>query len=355
MEGKKKNFLENLRLKTKFGRVKKPGKKELAKQGRNLASRRSISVPDLHLVPGETFSSDSGLLSIESFGVSPRLSDTDSNASSSGADGLHFADRLYETIHETAKLPRDHSAGALGRFSVPNEAITFHDEPDNVKDPGSEGKMNWTPGPLYAQVDKRGQGNVPTFTFDPVPAPRTVTNTQVLSPVPDVVKRESFFGEDRASVSEVLAGVVARAGSLGEQGKPNIERKIQSFEKKKSSSDKGSPPTRRKNALVPSSICLTLDPLGAPLESGEGTSMDSACGTPSEEQANMPWTTDSEEPDREPFSPFMMRQVYTEEASFEAQNEEGLEELEVSFNMHTVFNYRGFKIYLKFTHCRFDI
>lgn len=324
MEGKKKNFFENWRFKKL--NLKKPGKKPLAKQGRNLANRRSISVPDLHLVPGEAFPMDT-----DSFGISPRLSDTDSNASGSGTDGLHFADRLYETIPETtAKLHRDHSAGGFGRHSVPNEAMTVHEETDAVVDPGSEDKVDPTPGALYAQVDKRGQGNVPTLTLAPVPAPRSVsTNVQVLSPMPDLVKRESLTGEDRPA-SDVLAGAVARASSLGDQVKPNIERRVQSFEQKRSSSDKGSPPARRKNALVPNSISLTLDSLGTPLESGDGTSVESACGTPSEEQINMAWMTDSEELDREPFSPLMKR-FYAEQALLEAQNEEGLEDLEVSF------------------------
>ncbi|KAL3061588.1 hypothetical protein OYC64_009700 [Pagothenia borchgrevinki] len=58
MEVKKKNFLGNLRLKTKLVNLKKPGRKKLAQQGRKLAHRRSISVPDLRFVPDESFPAD---------------------------------------------------------------------------------------------------------------------------------------------------------------------------------------------------------------------------------------------------------------------------------------------------------
>lgn len=81
-----------------------------------------------------------------------------------------------------------------------------------------------------------------------------------------------------------------------------------------------------------------LEPLGTPLESADGTSLDSACGTPSEERV-MPWTTDSEELDREAYSPFLMREFCNEEALLEeAQYGEALEEMEVSF-ITGVFKY----------------
>ncbi|XP_023259748.1 multiple C2 and transmembrane domain-containing protein 2-like isoform X1 [Seriola lalandi dorsalis] len=341
METKKKNFLENLRLKTKLPNLKKPGKKALAKQGRSLAHRRSISVPDLRLVPGGAFSADNALSTdSDTFGISPRLSDTDSNASGSVTDGPPFTDKLYDSVPETTVwVPTAHMGAGLKRMSGPVETLTLYEETDDMINPGSEDDVNWTREALYAQVDKRAHGNVPTFSVDPIPAPRSVfTDTQVLSQRPDLGERQSLNGEERV-LSSPLAAAVARASSLGDQVKPNIEKRTTPFEQRRPSSEKETPQTFRKNALIPDSIFLTLDSLGTPLESADGTSMDSACGTPSEEQVNMPWTTDSEELDREPCSPFVMRQFSTEQALLEeAQNEEGLEEIEMCSEPYDYFD-----------------
>ncbi|XP_071356000.1 multiple C2 and transmembrane domain-containing protein 2 isoform X3 [Trachinotus anak] len=334
MDGKKKNFLGNLRQKTKLPNLKRPGKKVLAKQGRNLAHRRSISVPDLRLVAGEAFSTESALLSTDSdiisFGISPRLSDTDSNASGSVTDGPSFTDKLNDSVPEIMhRVPTDHTAAALYRMSAPVETMTLYEETADMMNSRSEDKVNWTREALYAQVDKRAKRDVPRFDFDPNPAPRSdLANTQVHSPRPDLVERESL-NEERV-ISGPLAAAVARASSLGDQVKPNIEKKTISFEQRKSSSEKGSPLRIRRNALT-DSIFLTLDTLGTPFESADGTSMDSACGTPNEERVNMPWTTDSEELDQEICSPLVMRQFSTEEALLEENpNEEALDEIEMS-------------------------
>lgn len=333
MEVKKKNFLENLRLKTKLGNKKKPGRKPLAKQKRNLASRRSISVPDLRLVPGEAFSAENALESGASdaifFSVSPGVSDTDSIASGSVTDGPLCTDRLCDSGPEPVlRVHADHTAAALNRLSAPVETLTLYEETDDVIKSNSENKINLTQETLYAQVNKRAQINAATFNFDSVPATRHVlSNTQILSPIPDLAERESLSGgkestsEDTPVNTRVLSGPVAsalvRAHSLGEQGKPYIE-------KKEISSERGTPPTIR----------LTLDMLGTPLENADGTSLDSACGTPSEEQVSMHWT-DSEEPEREPSSPFVTRELLMEEAlAEETQSEEAQGEMvEVSFDM----------------------
>ncbi|XP_039989878.1 multiple C2 and transmembrane domain-containing protein 2 isoform X2 [Xiphias gladius] len=337
MDVKKKTFLENLRLKTRLPNLKKPGKKALAKQGRQLVHRRSISVPDLRLVPGEAFFTKT-LVSPDydaiSFEISPHLSDTDSTASGSVTDGPPFTDKLSDSIPETKlRVPTDHAGAALNRISAPVETMNLYEETDDV---------NLTREPLYARVDKRVKWNTPKFTFDPIPAPRSVfTNAQVLSPRPDLAERESLSGEDTPAekmLSGNVASALARANTLGDQANPCIEKRTTSNDQRKTSSEKGTPPTIRETAR-PDMMPLTLDTLGTPFESADGTSLDSACGTLSEDRVNMPWTTDSEELDRDPCSPFLGREFYTEQALLEeAQHDETLEEIaEISSELHDLF------------------
>ncbi|XP_042352093.1 multiple C2 and transmembrane domain-containing protein 2 isoform X2 [Plectropomus leopardus] len=330
MDVKKKNFLENLRLKTKLGNLKKPGKKALAKQGRRLAHRRSISVPDLRFVPGEAFATDSALVSNDAifFGHSPGQSDTDSVASGSIADGPLFTDKLTDSVPEIRlKVPTDRTAAALNRVSAPAGTPGLYEEIDDMLNLRSQNRTNFTREALYTQPDKRAKGNATKFTFDPIPAPRSVF-THALSPRPDLVDRESPSGEDaqadRVSTGSVSA-ILARASSMGEQMYPYTEKRTPSFEYRKPSSEKGTPPVTRANAPA-DTVSLMLDTLGTPLESADGTSLDSACGSPIEERVNMPWTTDSEE--LELCSPFLMRDYSVEEALLEeAQPEEGLEDI----------------------------
>ncbi|XP_070764284.1 multiple C2 and transmembrane domain-containing protein 2 isoform X3 [Enoplosus armatus] len=345
MDVKKKTFLENLRMKAKLVNLKKPGKKALAKQGRKLAHRRSISVPDLRFVPGEAFSTESSLVSNASdanfFGISSGASDTDSVASGSVTDGPLFTDRLNDSVPETRlKVPTDHTAAALNRVSAPVETLTFYEEIGDMINTGSENKV--TREGLYAQVDKRVKGNVPIFTFDPIPAPRSVFTNALPSPRPDLVERENVSGEDiltDRALSGSIAAALARANSLGDQVNSYTEKRTTSFEQRKPSSEKGTPPEIREKAPA-DRISLILDTPGTPLESADGTSLDSACGTPNEERVNMPWMTDLEELDREPFSPLFMRDFSTEEVLLEeAKSEEALEEIEeISSEMCDFFN-----------------
>lgn len=339
MEVKKKNFLEN--LKTKFGN-KKPGRKALAKQGRNLANRRSISVPDLRSVPGEAFSTEKTLEPDASdaifFGFSPGVRDTDSVVRGSVTDGPLFTDRLSDSVTETTiRVPTDHTSPGLNRLSAPVETLTLYEEIDDKIKSSSENKMDLTQETLYAQVTKRTKGR-PTVSFDPVPAPRH-SNMQVLSPIPDLEESESLSdGKESTSeetpmttksLSGTLAAVLVRAHSLGEQGRPCIE-------KRDTSTEKGTPPIR--HAALADRMPLTLNMLGPPLETADGTSMESACGTPSEEQVSMFWTTDSEEPDREPCSPCLKREIFMEETLVEETLlEEAQEETaEVSINISVI-------------------
>ncbi|CAJ1056822.1 multiple C2 and transmembrane domain-containing protein 2 [Xyrichtys novacula] len=325
MDVKKKTFLENLRSKTKFANLKKPGKKALAKQGRRLAHRRSISVPDLRFVPGEAFSTDAlgsdgsdGVF----FGVSPGVSDTDSVASGVIPDGPIFADKLTEPAPETRlRVPKEHPASAFNRASAP---VTLYEECDDMLSSKSENKVTFDQ--LYTQPDKKAKGNAPKFTFEPVPAPRSVFHsTSVLSPRLDMAGRENPSGDDPATdrgLSGSLAAALARASSLGEQANPYMERKNVSFEQKRPSSEKGTPPANR------GKLSLILDAPSTVLENADRNSLDS--GTPNEERVNMTWTTDSEEPEREPSTPFFVKQFSIDKAMLEdAQSEEAQEEIEL--------------------------
>lgn len=324
MDAKKKNFLDNLRLKTKLPNLKK--KKQLAKQGRNLAHRRSISVPDLTFVPSEGFSVDNALATTASdaiyFGISPGLSDSDSVASGSIAD-VQLNDSAPEP---TLRVPQlDRSTAALYRISAPLETLKQFEEINEMKKLGSENKVNLTQEGLYAQVDKRAKGKVPKFTFDPVPATRHIFNTT--TPRPDHGERVSLSGEDTPAERvrlESIAAAMARANTAGDQINPNTEKGTSSFEPRKTSSEKGTPPTVRASAPT-DRTSLTLDTLGT--DGTDGTSLDSAGGSPTEERVNMPWTTDSEDLDRDLSSPFGTRDFSMDEGLLEeGQTEEALDE-----------------------------
>lgn len=332
MDVKKKNFLDNFRL-MRFGNLKKPRKKPLDKQGRRLAHRRSISVPDLRLVPGEAFSIESALESTVSeaifFGVSPRLSDNDSVASGSNADGPLFTDKLNDSFPETGLSVSTHQVdAALNRMSAPvGSLMLVEDTEGDFLKSSSENNVNPTQEGLYAQVYKKAKRNVPKFTFDPVPAPRSVfTSAHMLSPTPDLVDRESLCCEDTPAdrvLSDAVSAALIRAGSLGDQANPSAQKRTTSCEQIRSSSETGTPPTTKKVPLV-------LDTLGTPMESADGTSLESACGTPNEDQAIMPWTTDSEDQDREHYSPLFTRHLSMDEVLLEGSQAE--EEIaEVSF------------------------
>ncbi|XP_035012108.1 multiple C2 and transmembrane domain-containing protein 2 isoform X1 [Hippoglossus stenolepis] len=333
MEVKKKNFLENLRLKTKLPNLKKPGKKPLAKQGRKLAQRRSISVPDLSLVPGQT--TQNALLSTVSdnisVGISPRMSDTDSVASGSVTDGPIFRmDRLNDSFPEvTPRVHTVYAAAAMNRISAPADILALYEETECMIN--FEKRGNLPEDALYARVNKEFKGSGQKSTVDPFPAPRSIfNNVQVYPPRPDRIERGSVSGEDTSGerlLPGSLAAALARAHSLGEQSTPYTERRAKPIEQRKALSENRTPPVTKRTAL-PHSMSLTLDTLGAPLESADGTSMDSASGTPSEERVSGPWATDSEELDRELWFPILMRRVSTEEAlREETRDEEALQEI----------------------------
>lgn len=331
MDAKKKNFLENLRLKTKLVNLKKPRKKPLNKQDRRLAHRRSISVPNLTLMSDEGFSIESGLESTLTeaifFGMSPRLSDTDSIASGSNVDGPVFTEKFADSVPEIKlKVPTSHVDAAAYRMSAPVGTLFSEETEEPFVNPGSKSNLNLEG--MYAQVDKSAKGNISKFYFEPIPAPRSVfSNAIAQSPKPDVTERRSPCGEDMLAervVSDTVSAALMRASSLSEQISPYTRKRI-ATEQKRPSSEKGTPPTPKKAPA--DRTTLVLDTLATPMENVDGISLDS-CGTPSEERLNMPWTTDSEDLDRDLCSPFFMRDLTTEENMLEGvQLEDPLEEM----------------------------
>ncbi|XP_047453037.1 multiple C2 and transmembrane domain-containing protein 2 isoform X2 [Mugil cephalus] len=317
MDVKKKNFFDN--FKNKFPK-KKPQKKLLAKQGRNLAHRRSLSVPDLSCIPSEACSADS--TDGNYFGISPGLSDSDSVASSSLGEGPLVADKLSDSFPETTfRAPHvSNPAAASHRMSAPVEVL--YEEVKDTTNLSREKKVNFVHEGLYAQVDKRARRNAQQFIFEPTPAPRHVFNSaQAPSSRTDLVDRASLSGE-RASlsgedpptdrvISESVAAALARANSMGEQTNPYEEKKTTSFEQKRPSAEKGSLAAIREYTSV-DRMSLSLDTQG-PLENADGTSLASTCDSPSDEQVNVFWTTDSEEVEREPFTPLIMRELSVDE------------------------------------------
>lgn len=338
MDSKTKNFLENLRLKTKLPNLRRPGKKTPGKQGKKLAYRRSISVPDLRLDQSEAFSTGNPLPSTASdavfFGTSPSQSDTDSYADGSDTCGPVSADSQTDSAPVTRRrAATDNTAVSFYRMSAPVNTQAIYEEMEDVMDSGSESNVS-TAGEIYAQVNKRSnipRENVPAITFAPVPAPRSaIANTQLYAR-PNLVEREIISAETARTPEEAdravpgsIAAVLARANSLREHANLRSEKKTTFYDQRQSSSEKGTPPAVRGNAQA-DRWSLIIDSLGTTGESAEGFSLDS--GTPSEEQVNMPWTTDSEEMEREPLSTVMDEFFSMDEAQLEAlQRDEAQEE-----------------------------
>lgn len=319
MEAKKKNFFDNFRVK-KLANLKKPGKKAAGKQGKKLAYRRSISVPDLRFVPGEAVSTENALLSTASdaicFGISSGLSDTDSIASGSITDGVFTTDNLPPLVPETrVRVPTENRTPAPNRASAPVGSWGLYEEVNDMMTSASDSKLDSTAEALYALPDKRTGRRGAVFSFDPLPAPRSAfAYAHSSSPRPDLADRLSLSGERACSAEDTPADIassgMARAQSLGDQTCTYQQHMTPSLEYGKVSPGKGTPPALRPKALK-------IDTQAKPLESGDGTSQDS-CGTPSEERVNLPWMAELEGLD-------------LEDCLLEgAQAEEAAEEIEVS-------------------------
>lgn len=302
-ERKKKKVLENLRIKTKFPHLKKLGKKNPPKPAKKLTYRRSISVPDLRMANLEACAdNDSITTDVPSFSISPTPSDSDSVN-----DGPIYMEPLPE-VH--LRNPAVNKVLASNRISAPT-----NDEMSELENLLRERRNGISGELMYAQINKP-HTNPQKFTFDPVPAPRTVYgNGQTQSPR-SILETQLMNNQiqNTENVGDVAAAI-ARANSMSEQSREKI------FDKK-SSSEKGTPSAVKRR---PPSI-LILDSLGTPIESTDGTSLDSE--TPSEERINVPWnTTDSEELDKEMFTPMDMGEFcLDEETLLEVHREEGTEE-----------------------------
>ncbi|XP_068170218.1 multiple C2 and transmembrane domain-containing protein 2 isoform X2 [Antennarius striatus] len=334
MEVKKRTFFDNFRLKPKLLHMKKPRKKAAAKQGKKLAYRRSISVPDLRPESDEALSFDNSMSSNASealfFGISPGLSDTDSIASGSNYDGLIMTEKLNDPVPQPRRrVHTDTATTAMYRISAPEGIQRLYEEIDAINS-ASGNKINITNEGLYAQVDKKTFSNVPNFNYDPVPVPRTIyTNPVVYSPKPDIVERDGFNSKDtqleRAHLNSISAAL-NRVSSFGEQVGPYTEKKTVIFEQKNPSSDKGTPPVTKKAPA--DRLSLTLDTAGTPLEGTDGSPQDSSCDTPNKDQINMFWTEDSEGLDQESCYPLFTKDLSMEEALLEkAQSAETMDEL----------------------------
>ncbi|KAM9754451.1 multiple C2 and transmembrane domain-containing protein 2 isoform 2-T2 [Menidia menidia] len=302
METKKMNILENLRLKTKLPNMKKPRKKPLAKQGRNLAHRRSISVPDLSLIASES----------SLFTISPGLSDTDSIASGSTIDGPLFMDKLNEADTDIVLRvpPRKTPSAGSNRTDTPIETSSLHEETSNMLYSGPESKMNSSPKEaIYTHWERRARRQA--FSFEPIPAPRNVfTNLHR----PDQEDRVSLSSVDKMS-SDNLVAAMRRTNFAGDEMNPHTDRRAVSFEI-------GTPSANRDNVSVDRMALLD-----APLERADRASPDSAFSFPSEEQVNVPWSAEWEE-DQEPCTPSLMREFSMEEGLIELDEpSESLEEM----------------------------
>ncbi|KAJ0029182.1 hypothetical protein NQD34_004179, partial [Periophthalmus magnuspinnatus] len=275
-EKKKKNVLENWRIKAKFPNLKKLGKKSPSKPPKKLAYRRSISVPDLRMVKPQLDDDNEPF----NFDIPPAASDSDSTSSNTANDVPIYMEAIHEVqlryLSETKLL-------ASNRISAPAEAL-FEDMSELQNLPRDR-KSSVLDEPIYAQVDKN-KANPLRSTSEPIPTPRTVFKN---------VQQSSDKLQYTDDVEEVgsLAAFIARAHSMGAQSgvkKPE----------KKPASEKGTPLMIKRKC--PSS--LGLDIPATPAET-DGTSLDSACESPSDEK--LPWNaTDSEEQEKEMFAPLDM-------------------------------------------------
>ncbi|XP_055011731.1 multiple C2 and transmembrane domain-containing protein 2 isoform X2 [Boleophthalmus pectinirostris] len=296
-EKKKKNMLENWRIRAKFPNLKKIGKKNNPKPPKKLTYRRSISVPDLRMV--KFLGDDPHDATTFEISPSPAPSDSDSLSSNTAHDGPLYMDAVHEP------RMRDFAEAkplASNRISAPAMA-TFEDMSELHNLPRDR-KSSVSDEPLYTQVVKNRAN--PQKSLEPVPAPRTIfKNAQHSS---DKVRSDVDMDE-----LGPLAAYIARAHSMGEQTREKFE--------KKAISEKGTPLLLKRQC--PSG--LGLDILTPPVET-DGTSLDSACETPSDEK--MPWnTTDSEE--QEMFTPIEMCELGLdeEETLLRSPHQDNVEEL----------------------------
>ncbi|XP_037538806.1 multiple C2 and transmembrane domain-containing protein 2 [Nematolebias whitei] len=315
MDSKKKNFLENLRFKTKLLHLKKPRKnKPLAKQGRHIANRRSVSVPDLTFVPGEAESPVSPFQSTACDAIYFRaphgLSDTDSVASSSTSDGSFLANKLCEPFTEvTYRVPQiNDSATQANRLSVPVGNI--YEEINNAKNSSPGNKVTFVEEGLYVHMDTKNNKKAQRFSF-----PETGYEDDSKS------ERGSLFGDEPPAdrrVSDTVSDFLIRANSLGNEKRPHIDKSTMLTEPKKTSAEKGPVQTISENF---SAEMMSL--LDNSFETSDALSA-SAIGTSMEEQASTPWMLEVDEEELEQESSSSLMRDFCMDEGLEL--EESLEE-----------------------------
>ncbi|XP_007545806.1 multiple C2 and transmembrane domain-containing protein 2 isoform X1 [Poecilia formosa] len=313
MEGKKK-FLENFRLKTKLPNIKKPRKKLLAKQPRNLAIRRSISVPDLTSLQVEASSGETDALGTPSevinFGTSPGQSDTDSVASGSVSEGPLFAEKLSHSVSDIQYRIHNINLPSANRLSAPP---AYEDEV-YLKTSSPESKRNVRIEGFSPQEHRKPKKNMQKFTFEPIKEPES-----------NQAEKESVPEEEpytRRRMSDAVAAILNRANSMGEEKRLHTEKKTVMFDTKKPTSEKLTIQTSRPNS---STDRLSLE---AQFDNADAFSLYSACVTPSEDQVNMLWPSTWDEEDLEQVSSSSLhREMSMDDSLLDLENpDESLEE-----------------------------
>lgn len=316
-------IFEKLRLRTKLPNIKKPRKKPLAKQGRNGLNRRSMSVPDLTLVPGEAFAAENSLTpkasDAISFSVSSGQSDTDSVASWSNTDGPLCTDKTNEPAPEvTFRTHQNPSATALKRLSAPVEVFSLYEEPKVTTNTSLESKMDSIPENLYAQVNKKR--NVP-LPLESGFLPRNASGTLAQS---DFSERLSLSGEMERQLSDNVASALPRVSSQGKEMTPFLDKSTPLFEQMKFTFERLTPPAKRKNA---SAERLALQ---FPQGNTDGAFVDSPCTSPSEEKT-ISWAKEIEELMVESNNPLLLSEMSMEESVLEP--DESLDEVSMVTNV----------------------
>lgn len=319
MESKKKTFLENLRFKPKLLHLKKPRKnKLLAKQGRHIANRRSVSVPDLTFVPGEADSpvSPFGSTACDAiyFRAPHGLSDTDSVASSSTSDGSFLANKLCDPFTEvTFRVPQiNDSATQVHRLSVPVGNI--YEDINNAKNSSPGNKVTFMEEDLLVQMDKKNNKKAHTFLF-----PETGYEDESKS------ERVSLFGDEHPAdrrVSDTVSEFLIRANSLGNEKRPHIVKNTMLTEPKKTSSEKGPVQTISENF---SAEMMSL--LDNSFETSDALSV-TAIGNSMEEQVSTPWLLEVDEEELEQESSSSLMRDFCIDEGLEL--EESLEEVSLT-------------------------
>ncbi|XP_034032447.1 multiple C2 and transmembrane domain-containing protein 2 isoform X2 [Thalassophryne amazonica] len=314
MDKKKKRLFRNFNLKARLNNLKIPNKKTPSKQRERLAYRRSLSVPDLTLLPGGEMYSDSALKTTGSeaifFGTSFGQSETDSISSDSATQS--FTDKPMDSVSDTKRKDLTSSSPASkNRRNLPDRQPSVSDEPDGVLDSDSESQMALNGEQLYAQAHERAyvmKEDPVRFTFDPIPAPRSIF-TNIQTPKPDAAETFETPEETSSSLSPISAAL-ARASSFGDQVNTSTEKNT--FEEKKLVVQKRTQAIIREKCPT-DRWSLPLDTTQPSVESGD----ESPSGTPIEEQI-MAWTAELEDMECERFS----RQIMDETLPDDVESEE---------------------------------